>query len=140
MTLFSLLASALLAVLALLIGWLLYRKIQRLNEQLQDYQAQLRTLKQEQLLLQQTASEAVQSSLGLGKKISLIEQHLTRNEQKYQQLKQSLADISLQDPAAKLYNRANKLAQKGADIQELIDECEISRAEAELIISLWQKK
>ncbi|MBU2884074.1 DUF2802 domain-containing protein [Psychrosphaera sp. B3R10] len=40
----------------------------------------------------------------------------------------------------KLYVRAKKLIQLGADIEEIINECGISRTEAELLISLSAKQ
>ena len=45
-----------------------------------------------------------------------------------------------QQPEDKLYSRAFKLVELGAPIEEIIKECEIPRAEAEMLISIHQKQ
>ena len=40
----------------------------------------------------------------------------------------------------KFYNRAFKLAAKGADIEEIISECELPRAEVEMLLSVYQQR
>jgi len=40
----------------------------------------------------------------------------------------------------KFYNRAFKLAEKGADIEEIINECELPRAEVEMLLSVYQQR
>ncbi len=43
------------------------------------------------------------------------------------------------DTDGRLYSRASKMVQLGADINELIEECELPKAEAELMLSLQKK-
>lgn len=40
----------------------------------------------------------------------------------------------------KFYNRAFKLAEKGADIEEIMAECELPRAEVEMLLSVYQQR
>jgi len=40
----------------------------------------------------------------------------------------------------KFYSRAIKLAKTGADIEEIVAECELPHAEVEMLISVYQKK
>jgi hypothetical protein len=40
----------------------------------------------------------------------------------------------------KFYSRAIKLAKIGADIEEIVAECELPRAEVEMLISVYQNK
>lgn len=40
----------------------------------------------------------------------------------------------------KFYNRAFKLAEKGADIEEIISECELPRAEVEMLLSVYHQR
>ncbi|WP_019027043.1 DUF2802 domain-containing protein [Colwellia piezophila] len=40
----------------------------------------------------------------------------------------------------KFYNRAFKLAEKGADIDEIIRECELPRAEVEMLLSVYRQR
>ncbi len=40
----------------------------------------------------------------------------------------------------KFYSRAIKLAEKGADIEEIISECELPRAEVEMLLSVYKHR
>ena len=46
------------------------------------------------------------------------------------------AEVEEQTPESRFYQRAAKLVEKGASVEELMVECEIPRNEAELLISL----
>jgi Ca2+/Na+ antiporter len=56
------------------------------------------------------------------------------------QLNQSFTDHQQQQPEDKLYSRALKLAALGADAQELMQECQLSAAEAEMLLAIHQRK
>lgn len=45
-----------------------------------------------------------------------------------------------QQPEDKLYSRALKLVKLGADIEEIIRECDIPRVEAEMLLAVHHKK
>lgn len=49
-------------------------------------------------------------------------------------------EVELKDPDSKLYSRANRLVELGADITEIMEECEIPKAEAELLIRLQRTR
>lgn len=53
-----------------------------------------------------------------------------------QQLLTQWQDTQGQD---KFYNRAFKLAAKGADVEEIMSECELPRAEVEMLLSVYQQ-
>lgn len=50
------------------------------------------------------------------------------------------SEINSESTEQKLYGRAKKMIEMGADINELVVECEIPRAEAELLISLYKSQ
>ncbi|MDW6001448.1 DUF2802 domain-containing protein [Vibrio mangrovi] len=70
--------------------------------------------------------------VGLGQKISEQEEVILHLDERIKELEQ-------QDNDARLYTRASKMVQLGADINELIEECELPKAEAELMLSLQKK-
>ena len=72
-------------------------------------------------------------SVGVGKRISRLESK-TRQQADRQ--------LRLEDktPALQNYGNAARLANKGADMDELIDYCGLSRGEAELILFLNSEK
>lgn len=58
-------------------------------------------------------------------------------------LAQQLAQVkeaAEQDPEARLYQRAAKLVATGATVEELMEACELPRAEAELLLAVHQRK
>jgi chromosome segregation ATPase len=54
-------------------------------------------------------------------------------------LSERITELEQEDTDARLYSRASKLVKLGADINEVITECELPKAEAELMYSLQQK-
>lgn len=53
-------------------------------------------------------------------------------------LQQQVKQFLEHQPEDKLYSRAFKLAAKGADIEEIITECELPRAEAEMLLAVYR--
>ncbi|MFC3031779.1 DUF2802 domain-containing protein [Pseudoalteromonas fenneropenaei] len=60
-------------------------------------------------------------------------------EQGSQELAQALSAQKYDDPDARIYSRAVKMIELGADIEEVMRECELPRAEAELLMTLHNK-
>lgn len=70
--------------------------------------------------------------VGLGQKVS--EQHDI-----IQHLSERVTELEHADADSRLYSRASKMVQLGAGLNELIEECELPKAEAELMMSLQNK-
>ncbi|MFC3025534.1 DUF2802 domain-containing protein [Vibrio zhugei] len=70
--------------------------------------------------------------VGLGQRVS---------EQKdiIAHLNERLTELEHEDTDGRLYSRASKMVKLGADLDELISECELPKAEAELMMSLQNK-
>jgi hypothetical protein len=71
-------------------------------------------------------------AMGLG-------QRLTAQEDIIALLNERIVELEQEDTDSRLYSRASKMVQLGADINEVISECELPKAEAELMYSLQQK-
>jgi hypothetical protein len=54
--------------------------------------------------------------------------------------KEILVQLQNQQPQDKLYSRAFKLVELGADIEEIVRECDIPLAEAEMLMSVHKNK
>ena len=65
---------------------------------------------------------------------------LAEAEKDLQDIADRLNEVESQDPDAKMYSRAVKMAQHGAPLAEIIDECEIREAEAQLIYKMYAPK
>ena len=53
-----------------------------------------------------------------------------------EQLRQDITILNEQQPEDKLYSRALKLVKLGASVDEIMSECEIPKAEAEMLVSV----
>ncbi|WP_244213114.1 DUF2802 domain-containing protein [Idiomarina ramblicola] len=71
--------------------------------------------------------------------VAQLQQQVAQLNDEQQQLQQKLQEVSEQDPGSKLYQRAAKLVASGASVEELMQECDLPQAEAELLISLHKK-
>ncbi|WP_208640356.1 DUF2802 domain-containing protein [Vibrio aquaticus] len=70
--------------------------------------------------------------VGLGQKVS-------EQQDVIKHLNERITELEQVDSDGRLYSRASKMVQLGADINELIEECELPKAEAELMMSLQKK-
>ena len=71
--------------------------------------------------------------------VAQLQQQVAQLNDEQQQLQQKLQEVAEQDPGSKLYHRAAKLVASGASAEELMQECDLPQAEAELLISLHKK-
>ncbi|BDM63826.1 DUF2802 domain-containing protein [Shewanella sp. NFH-SH190041] len=109
-------------------GFSLYRMWQ----QLRALKVLIREFDRQRELLQQELTELRSGTVGIGRRVLTMEKSL-------QQQQERIEEQVEQDSGSKLYSRANKMIELGADMEELIRECELPRAEAELLMRLRQK-
>lgn len=116
----------LLSLLALVFVFVLLRQ-QRIMDKKHTHQMQELT---KQLLISRSETKEIRMGvLGLGKKISGLESVTTEVSEKQEELQ-------LIEPDSKLYSRAVKMVELGANVDEIVRECELPQAEAELLVSL----
>ena len=129
----GILIAALVYVIACL-GLVLYQqkqtsklrvKVEALTLLIKESDRQRETVKRE---LQELRS----GTIGVGRRMLELEDRTSKQDAR-------LDEVNQQDPQAKLYSRAMKMVDLGASIDELIQECELPKAEAELIIRLHGK-
>ncbi|WP_024599199.1 DUF2802 domain-containing protein [Pseudoalteromonas sp. TAE56] len=101
-------------------------EVNAVSQQLKDSSEQTHILRSE-------ISELRTGLLSIGKRVLEV-------EQQNQDLVQQQAAQKYDDPDAKIYSRAVKMVELGADLNEVIRECELPRAEAELLFSLHKQK
>lgn len=151
----SLLAVPIIAVLALflvlLTSTLLFVYLSKLKNKMEMLNVQIQSTS---LLVDdlQTLNNKLQQELN--ELVSRNERLATENEQVSKQLEhriKSLQNQSIEQQQLfaqwqdsqgqdKFYNRAFKLAAKGADIEEIMSECELPRAEVEMLMSVYQQR
>jgi hypothetical protein len=101
-------------------------------------------LAQQQLQLLSAELEEIRSGLiGIGQRVISVEQQQQQVRRYVEeindaqlQLAEQQQKIDMFDPESKLYSRAMKMVQLGAPLEEVMRECELPRAEAELLFNL----
>ena len=119
-------------ILVLVVFFILNRKNKQLVTELTLAQKQNKQLQDEQQKLNKQFVEFRTGSINLGQQVA----ELTQLSQHFDD---RLNELENTDVDSRLYSRANKLVQLGAGINELMEECELPKAEAELMMSLQAK-
>ncbi len=109
-------------VLLAIVCLALFRKLKRAQEYLVDMQNKL---DQSQSDVRALCTGAV----GVGRRLNRIEAKLRIQNERQDKLE-------LNEPSLQVYGQATRMAKKGADLDELVNTCGLSRGEAELIVML----
>ena len=125
-------AIAALAIGLISLALIAASKNKQANE-LTSVMQQLKETSEQTHILRSEVSELRTGLLSIGKRVLEV-------EQQNQDLVQQQAAQRYDDPEAKIYSRAVKMVGLGADLEEVIRECELPRAEAELLFSLHKQK
>lgn len=155
--------SALLVSLIFGLVWLISCRrhkvlLKRLTQQLQGFETELQS-KQAAVKVQRNKMEAQvqklkEQLLELAKKQSAwgvqqqsIEQQFSQFVERQVQFEKALVKqksdlqaLANQDPEVKFYQKAARLVQQGATLEEIMEACDLPLAEAELLISLYKTK
>lgn len=101
---------------------------------------ELHALKSQQQSLQQksnTQSEQLSSQISsLGANLELLQNNQAQQVEVLSELSNKVLLLEQESEPNRLYSRAKKMVELGADIEEIVSECELSRAEAELLLAM----
>ena len=95
----------------------------------QESEASVATLQGQLESLRKQMMELHTGAIGMGQRLQSMEGAM-------QQVNERQQELTMQDPERRLYSRAAKMVELGADLDEVMSECELPKAEAELLISL----
>lgn len=120
----------------------LTNKLQNANSEVNELRNEMMTanvhqqqsvvaLKQQQQELLQHLEQAIGS-------LSALAEQSKEFRQDYEQVKHQVQLLKSQSSEQKLYGRAKKMIEMGAELEELMLECDVPRAEAELLLSLYK--
>ncbi len=121
-------------VLFLCLGYLLLRfarQLQRLSKSQNRILAKLDNLTNEHMVVK--GDQEV-----LANRLKKVTKLVCQLQSKAAELDQTQQTIQSSEPESKIYTRAVKMINLGAGIEEVMRECELPRAEAELLLSLHQ--
>ncbi|ODQ01110.1 MULTISPECIES: DUF2802 domain-containing protein [Salinivibrio] len=109
------------------------RARERLENKLQAMETVLKSARQRHDSLAKQFNELRAGSMGMGQKLADIATNVD-------ELLEKQVELEMQDPGSRLYSRASKMVDLGADLDELMHECDLPKAEAELLLSLRKRQ
>ncbi len=115
-----------LSLIALLFAFYIWFQSKRSK---QESEASVTTLQGPLESLRKQMMELHSGAIGMGQRLQSVEGIM-------QQVNDRQQELTMQDPERRLYSRAAKMVELGADLDEVMSECELPKAEAELLISL----
>ncbi len=138
--------AASLMILAFAVIWLsllFWRRLQQQKESITELEKQLsqaNSQNQQQLdhyestleRVVQQLNEIHSGALGMGTTVKKLVQQMAVTEERQSQLE-------AEEPETKMYQQAVRLAQQGASVEVIIQDCGLPQGEAELLISLHSK-
>ena len=138
--------AASLMILAFAVIWLsllFWRRLQQQQQSLTELEKQLsqaNSQNQQQLdhyestleRVVQQLNEIHSGALGMGTTVKKLVQQMAVTEERQSQLE-------AEEPETKMYQQAVRLAQQGASVEVIIQDCGLPQGEAELLISLHSK-
>jgi rubrerythrin len=123
---------------------LLSAKTKQIAEQLAQQETkhinEFQQLANQLIQLDEKTHKTAAQSQSLEIKLENANQTIVALTSQLNQTQQKLTLLSEQQPEDKLYSRALKLAALGADVNELVQECQMSPAEAEMLLAIHQRK
>lgn len=145
--LISLIAFAIVMLVAMLLLALknrFSRQIEELQQKLQNQEIQLVEL---QTLLADSKSQLddnlqyCQESQRENEQVSKqLEHRIKVTQEQFNSQVEVIDKLLHQQPEDKLYTRAQKLVELGADIAEIMQECDIPKAEAEMLLAVHRQR
>lgn len=125
--------ASILALVCLLFVFINKKNTAIQQKQLFEHAKRIEATAQQMQILRSEIAEVRAGLLSIGKRV-------VNCEQAQQDMSQSISAQKFEDPDARIYSRAVKMIELGADIEEVIRECELPRAEAELLMTLHVKQ
>ncbi|MEP4891063.1 MAG: DUF2802 domain-containing protein [Aliiglaciecola sp.] len=99
------------------------------GQRIDELQLQIQQLQQQLSYSQEELHEVRSGAMGVAAKVKDLVVKIGLMQDK-------LEEIEFLDPDTKLYSQAAKMADAGASVEELMRECELPRAEAELLLAV----
>lgn len=135
-TLLEFVLIALVVMLAIAVC-LLYSRIQKLRYSLYNSQAaNVEAIARIEALANNANNQQTEAQA----RTLVITRHLKELDEKQVSIENELRELKLQDPSLRLYQRAAELVKQGASTDEIIEACDIPRAEAEMLVMVHKQR
>lgn len=117
------------AMISIVLAIIGLKKSDQLREQLRQLEQQNESLKTQVVMQSEELHEVRSGALAVGNKVKDL-------MVKFDLLSDKVQEVEYLDPETRLYAQAAKMVEAGASVDELMQECDLPRAEAELLLSV----
>jgi hypothetical protein len=117
------------AMISIVLAIIGLKKSDQLREQLRQLEQQNESLKKQVVMQSEELHEVRSGALAVGNKVKDL-------MVKFDLLSDKVQEVEYLDPETRLYAQAAKMVEAGASVDELMQECDLPRAEAELLLSV----
>jgi len=121
--------AILLAIVFFIFTLILLKKIRKKNHTLEVL---VKSLLAQQEINKKQFTEVHSGAVGMGKKLQQLDVMVRKTQE-------NQVNLVASAPENRLYTRATKMVELGASIEELMVDCELPKAEAELLFNLHRK-
>ena len=118
-----------LAIVFFIFMLIFFNKIRKKNHALEVL---VKSLLAQQEINKRQFTEIHSGAVGMGKKLQQLDAVVKRTQE-------NQVNLAASAPENRLYTRATKMVELGASIEELMIDCELPKAEAELLFNLHRK-
>ncbi|KXF81324.1 DUF2802 domain-containing protein [Enterovibrio coralii] len=125
--------SLFVAAIALVLWRREKKAIAQLEAKCQAMELLLKNARQQHESLSKQFNELRAGSIGMSQKLAEL-------SHRFDDLMEKQHELEMHDQDGRLYSRASKMVELGADINELMEECDLPKAEAELLLSIRKQR
>lgn len=125
-----------LAIIALMASRTLNQKFQKSLEIINSLHKHVQQKDEQLMQLDERLSGSELNKRADGQRVTHLEAQLLSEISRLEHL---IEDAQQQDPTTKRYQKANELLLNGASIEEVMDSCEIPRAEVDILLGLLRR-
>ncbi|MBE8167620.1 MAG: DUF2802 domain-containing protein [Shewanella sp.] len=124
-----LIAALFYATVCLALVLYLQKQLSKLRSKVDALTSLVKAADKKHEITKKELQELRNGTIGVGRRVIEL-------EKKHLQYEARLDETEQEEPQSRMYTRAMKMVSLGADINEIVQECELPRAEAELLIRL----
>ncbi|MGB0894783.1 MAG: DUF2802 domain-containing protein [Parashewanella sp.] len=124
-----LIAALFYAIACLALVLYLLKQNSKLKARIEVVSTSIEDANKQNVTVKNELKELRNGTIGVGRRVIELEKKLKQYEAR-------LDEAAQEEPESRMYTRAMKMVSLGADVEEIVQECELPRAEAELLLRL----
>ena len=114
-------------------------RLSELSAETEKLEQQTILFKRHLMQIEEAMNEIRTGARGMGNEINSLKGGLESITSQIEEISVQQEALANAEPESRLYSKASKMAAQGASVEELMKDCELPKAAAELLLSLHHK-